>query len=236
MERPEASGYRASSLPNGSSPEFWATSASLRLRGRFDLLTVDGSVTRIVDYKTGAESPSHVDQLIIYAAIWAKKEQPDKIHPHINQLIVSYPTHDVVIEAPSETEITQISAELGARIDQMLTNLTMDPIPARPLEANCRHCDVRHLCTPYWETLRGSVPERDFVDVEFRVIEANGPRSLIGSANGVPNTILRVHETDRLEIGTTYRVTDVRRDPEVEIDEPRLSLSKTSASEIYTLK
>src|SRR5690606_16498242 len=45
----------------GDHPEKELVAEKLRLKGRIDLLSVDGNGVRITDFKTGAEDPAHHD-------------------------------------------------------------------------------------------------------------------------------------------------------------------------------
>lgn len=56
---------------NGDHPEKELIAEKLRLKGRIDLLSVGSRGARITDFKTGAEDPSHHDQLRLYALLWA---------------------------------------------------------------------------------------------------------------------------------------------------------------------
>ena len=57
-------------LPDGTYPELSRRSTRLRMTGRADLVTMSGGDVRIVDYKTGAPSEHHSEQLRTYALIW----------------------------------------------------------------------------------------------------------------------------------------------------------------------
>jgi PD-(D/E)XK nuclease superfamily len=63
------SGERAP-LSLGSHAEVTLTVPQLRLTGRVELLRIAEPGAHITDYKTGAESPSHSEQLRLYALLW----------------------------------------------------------------------------------------------------------------------------------------------------------------------
>jgi hypothetical protein len=155
----------------------------LRFTGRADVIHVTDESVSIIDYKTGAPGPHHEEQLRVYAVLWRNDLQLNPNGREATSLILAYPTHDEVHEAPGASDLTNLEQDLGGRIVEVEGSLALRPPPAWPSTETCRYCAVKHLCNEYWSTLPMDSPEpvrQDhgaFIDLEVTIVERNGPRS-----------------------------------------------------------
>lgn len=224
----------------GSYPEVALRASDLRLGGRVDLITIAEDACEITDYKTGAPDPHHADQVRTYALLWAHDTALNPSALPVRRLILSYPTHDVDVDAPTGAELVNDAAEMAARIDAADLMLQERPPEARPAEAMCRLCGVRQLCEDYWTELasrpmaEGSDGQPQWFDLEATVTTQNGPRSwLLTSEADQSTTLLRTAaEATIFRLGDRVRLLNLLRgnDPE---SMPVGSM--TQASEVFVL-
>ena len=193
--------------PDGSYPELSLRSTRLRMTGRADLVTISGGDVRIVDYKTGAPSEHHSEQLRAYALIWSRHDSLDPTRPYASRLTVSYPNADVEVDAPTTDELDILETQTVARLKDLTNQLAEDPPQARPDEERCRFCPVRHLCDPYWRSFAKDVSDQGFSDLRGQVVEQSGPRSWKLRLASGEHTLLRVSsEAVQYELGAWLRI------------------------------
>lgn len=89
----------------GSHPEVALCADRLRVKGRVDLLTLSAERADIVDHKTGAQDPSHLDQVRFYAMLWDQDDIANDARTPLRSLTASYPTNDVRIGHPMPTRL-----------------------------------------------------------------------------------------------------------------------------------
>lgn len=228
---PTADAGGAGTARRGSYPEFDLISSALGWKGRVDLLTVDGQDVHILDYKTGAPSEHHIDQLRTYALLWFRRDDADTDRPMATKLTLSYPTHDVDVAVPTEHELLALETELEARAAAVRKQLRQDR-PARPDPENCTFCSVRHLCGVYWRTL--PTANEGPTDAEVTIQARNGPRSFRARVSHTNEDVLiRTGEDASRPAGSRWRLLygyGVRGDDDV------LGISVTASSELYQLR
>jgi hypothetical protein len=162
------SGRRAP-LPLGSHAEVILTAPRLRLTGRLDLLRVTEAGAHITDYKTGAGSPCHAEQLQMYALLWDLDRDANPGGRSTASLTAAYPGHDVVFPIPSEPELRDFEKQVAASIHEADAELSADVPRAAPSAENCRNCGIRHLCDTYWTTIvpdPSSLPDKTKFDCQ----------------------------------------------------------------------
>lgn len=125
-----------SPLTDGLYPEMPLRSTRLQMIGRADLVTISGRDVHIVDYKTGASSDHHPEQLRIYALIWSRRDNLDSSHPYVTRLTVSYPNEDVEVNAPTADELDNLEIQTVARIENLVNLLAEEPPQASLSEEN----------------------------------------------------------------------------------------------------
>lgn len=228
-------------LGEGSHPEVELRAAELGFVGRVDLLTIHSGACTVTDYKTGAPDPHHADQLRTYALLWSRDRDLNPNEIPVQQLVVSYPTHEEPVDAPTERELAVLAQRLVDRTQGAVQELGVQPPPARPALEMCRRCSVRHLCEAYWSGPAGVTPSRQplnelsFIDCQLVVGRRNGPRSWIvtlepSQQSGLLRTLT---ETPPFVPGDHVRLLDVAYVPDEESG--RSILTVTGATEIHVL-
>jgi len=173
------SGERAP-LSLGSHAEVTLTATHLRLTGRVDLLRITEPGAHITDYKTGAQSPSHAEQLRLYALLWNLDRDANPARRPVASLTAAYPGRDVAIPVPGEPELRDIEKDVTVSLGKADAELSATTPRAVPSAENCGNCQVRHLCDAYWSTVApdpSDLPDEARFDCQGTVGTAHGPRS-----------------------------------------------------------
>lgn len=156
----------------------------LNLVGRVDFIFVSASRCEITDYKSGAPRAEHDEQLRLYALLWSRDRVRNPTSVPAQKLTVAYPGHDRAVEPPSDLELQALAEQILGRIESATSDLEGRPPTAKPTEANCTYCTVRHLCDEYWQShlvrraWQASRVEH-FADVELKIGQRNGTRSWV---------------------------------------------------------
>ena len=225
-------------IRRGTHPERELVAAHLRVKGRVDVLSVDADGAEITDTKTGAEAPTHHDQLRLYALLWTddRESNPDALPA--TALVAAYPHRDVVVAVPTEAEFAELRAEVTARIGRADAMVAADR-PAAVVGEQCGACDVRGLCDAYWE--RGASSTVDVVDggwydVEGTVLREHGVKSWVLRERRTGSDLLvrTPRPSFTLPVGERVRILGVKRtiDPD---EADALIASVTSSSEILSV-
>ncbi|MBL8684845.1 MAG: PD-(D/E)XK nuclease family protein [Myxococcales bacterium] len=142
--------------------------------GRIDAaLRVNDDVT-LVDFKTGARSESHFDQLLSYACAYPlAPETKGRGEPRRLMVIYSTPP-PLEVPAPGGHELVAAREALVARIIAARHALLQAPPPARVEAERCSRCAPRLACDEYWRARDPSAnAPQDGVAVELEgVVEA----------------------------------------------------------------
>ncbi|HEY1535295.1 MAG TPA: PD-(D/E)XK nuclease family protein, partial [Polyangiaceae bacterium] len=137
----------------GSNQEWTALPVGAHfVSGRIDRIdrNSDGSVVRIIDYKTGSVrlTGEHGEQLLqpwLYAKKVAEQYQASRVSSGYLSLRRRKPEWKAALEE-SEPDTSAISEKL-ARAEELLLALRAGRVPARPaLPGSCQHCDARDIC------------------------------------------------------------------------------------------
>ena len=229
-------------LSTGSYPEVDLRADTLRLVGRADLITIADDACTITDYKTGAQSDHHADQLRTYALLWDRDRELNPNVLPVERLVVAYAVHDEIIEAPTHSELDALEEQLVTRIAEAESQLLRRPPPARPSLALCQRCSVRHMCEDYWaspiasETSPMSGRAGDFVDCEAVVTTQNGSRSWVVALEpeGVQALLRTVTEEPGFALGERVRFLGalLGRDDD---DKGPVSITMIQSSEMFVL-
>ena len=240
-------------LGPGTYAELEVRAPALRWKGFVDLLVIGSdSVCEIRDFKTGAHSDDHEFQIRAYSVLWSADPELNPAGNLATKLTISYPNGDVAVPAPTGDEVEGIKAELAQRTTVAMELTEASPPEARPDAATCRFCDVRHLCTAYWQTdtqrrfAEGPDAASLVGDLQVRVLSRRGPVTWdaeVQSSDRLEKddlVVLLAHGSDHgIEEGAVLRILDARllTPNTTELDEqPEVPLaSLTSASEVYVV-
>lgn len=222
----------------GDHPEQELVAERLRLNGRLDLLTVGPASVSIVDFKTGAEDPSHYDQLRLYALLWDADSVVNPEGLPVSSLTAAYPRHEVRIAVPDGHQLAQLASDLGERVARADARVAAD-VPPATVGDHCGVCNVRALCDTYWTTETPEVAEvadGTWFDLQGTVAREHGVKSYVVREAGSGRDVLvrTPSPSSALPIGHDVRILGARRiiDPD---EEDALIVSLNSASETFQL-
>ncbi|WP_264703843.1 RecB family exonuclease [Micropruina sonneratiae] len=226
-------------LAAGSHAEVRLVADSLRLHGRVDLLTIEDARVEIVDFKTGAESPSHADQLHLYALLWNADDKSNPGHLRATTLTAAYRDHEVSVDVPGRSEFAGLAAKLKAEINHASQEAGSDSPSANPSADTCNGCSVRHLCPAYWESVapaKSSSPDDDWFDLEAVIGEKNGQRSWwLLDGDGRQQMLLRAATMEPgFKVGDRVRLLGLRPESDPEVPSPIGSMVVTT--EVFVLE
>jgi PD-(D/E)XK nuclease superfamily len=231
-------------LGRGSHAEVELRAEELRLMGRADLVTIDDGGCAITDYKTGAPSERHAEQLRLYALLWSRDREVNPDGLPVKSLVVAYTTHDETLDGPSAGELETLAGALSERIPKAERDLSRPPAPAYPAPEVCRNCSVRHLCDDYWMAARAApapAPEVSsqapvFVDCEAVIATRNGPRSWLLSLGDQPGRALLRTATEMPEFAAGDSVRFLGLALSANEDSAEMILTMTQFSEVFVLR
>lgn len=223
-------------LKDGSHAEAELRDSDLRLHGRIHLLSIDGAHVDIVDYKTGVEAESHVDQLRLYTLLWTRDAELNPRGLGVSSITAAYLDHVVTPPVPTTEDLNAFVEQLQVMISEADREVSGSSPTAKPSDETCRFCIVRQLCSDYWSTVAPSlesVDVGDFFDLEGVIGEQNGPRSWwLLSETGNPELLLRSSAPNPpFGVGDRVRILGLRRDADPEVPWPIGSL--VISSEVF---
>lgn len=234
-----AASTRRVAINTGSHAEVQLTVPQLRLTGRIDLLRVTPAGAHITDYKTGAESPGHAEQLQLYALLWDLDRGANPGRLPVTGLTAAYPGRNVAIPVPDESALRDHEKQLTAAMQEADAELAAAAPRAVPSAENCAHCDVRHLCDAYWSSVApdpAELPDQAWFDCQGVVGTANGPRSwwLHLDGTGQRDLIVQASPTGpELHPGRRVRILGLRMDADSESGS--VAASAGAATEVFTM-
>lgn len=142
-----------SPLGNGAHFEVEVRHAALKWKGIIDLLDIREDSCSIKDFKTGEASADHVLQIKVYALLWLRDQQINPNARPASRLAISYPAgEEEIIVSPNE--LNELATSLRSRTERVRVAVSGAGSPAKISHENCSGCDVRHLCSEYWDPLR----------------------------------------------------------------------------------
>lgn len=222
-------------LSVGSHAEAVLRSIGLGWTGRVDLLTVTAGGCEMVDYKTGAESEAHVEQILIYSLLWRDDAEFNPGRTSATRLQLRYPGGDVDVRPLSSGELDGLAVSLADRTRAARAAIRARPPEARPDVERCSFCPVRQLCPEYWVFLdgagdvtagEGTDPSPPMVsvydDIEVDIGSRRGPRSWDGVATHssvvAPGStiVLRSSEDGQVSEGTRVRIINALLEAEAD--------------------
>ncbi|MGD9730313.1 MAG: PD-(D/E)XK nuclease family protein [Dehalococcoidia bacterium] len=207
----------------------------LHLVGRVDFIFVSASHCEITDYKSGAPQAEHDEQLRLYALLWSRDRVRNPKSIPVEKLTVAYPGYDRTVEPPSDGELQALAEQILGRIELATSDLQGRPPTAKPTEANCTYCTVRHLCDEYWQShlvrTAWQAPRVDyFADVELKIGERNGTRSWIAelAMDGSLVLLRTLDEAIHFSSGDSIRLLNVVINDDDATNTKTITLSRSS--------
>lgn len=193
----------------------------------------------ITDYKTGAESPSHAEQLQLYALLWDLDRDANPGRLPVTSLTAAYPGRDVAVPVPDEPALRDHEKQIAAAIENADAELTAAVPRAVPSAEHCSHCDVRHLCDAYWSSVTPDptgLPDGAWFDCQGVVGAANGPQSWWLHIDGPGRDKLLVQAPQsgpELHPGRHVRILGLRID--ADLDSSGIVASMSAVTEVFTM-
>lgn len=231
-------GRRSRFVGVGTHPEVWLEADKMRLAGKIDLLTVDGDDIAIRDFKTGAPSPRHEDQLRLYALLWALDREANPDGVPATRLTIAYANSSHELPAPDETELVRLEQQVSARVRLADDAVRARPPVAKPTAEVCGRCPVRQMCAEYWAEIAPAQlaqAEGAWIDIECRIVDHTGIRTWTARPidDDSRELLIRTPRADaNLPVNARVRILGamVRNDP----DRPGLvAVSLSSSSEWF---
>ena len=150
--------------------ELWLRHPTIPFVGVLDLVAADDQGVVIVDFKSGAESAAHLEQLRYYAVLWWRCAQSIPVSIEVRYL------HGVRSSRLSEADLVRAETEIGAKIAAIQQQLDCRPASAL-LGPHCQYCDVRQFCDPYWHSQASAAtraksdqsPDRSLRDLQVQL-------------------------------------------------------------------
>ena len=219
----------------GDHPERELVAEELRLKGRVDLLRVDGDGATITDFKTGAEDPTHHDQLRLYALLWNDDGEVNPDALAVAALVAAYPSHDVQVTVPGAAELAELRGQVVARID-LADTAVLEELPVAVVGEHCSMCNVRGLCDAYWSggaPNTADVADGGWYDLQGTVVREHGVKSWVLRETGTGRDVLVRTPNSSFTLPSDHdvRILGAKRtiDPD---EEEALIASVTSVSEV----
>lgn len=252
-EHPRRNQTRPSSF-NRSYYEIELRAPQLGWVGVADYIGVFGDFCEIIDFKTGDPDEEHGLQLLVYALLWARDQKINPERRLANKLTISYRTGAVDVPVPSETELSELERQIGARTHDAREAISKSPTDALPSIENCCYCDVRHLCGAYWDpgTMRRLSKQTDtsipYTDLQATIIRRHAAKCWKGVVLSSPMLppekpiLLRTSVFDNsiddalsANPGATIRVLGARLSSDPAGDSPTV-LTMSEKSEAFLLR
>lgn len=203
----------------GLHPEVRLAPDDLPWIGWADVVRLSEESCEIVDYKSGATSSGHREQLFVYALLWAHDRKLNPAGRLADTLTLIYPATSESWAGPSELELERLASELTARASRAAAEVGKTPPPARVSPQTCRYCDVKQLCADFWSA-EGQARLRELVAPTQRSVQAIVTQARSGRAWDVvieadpylsPGTsaVLVSDQERELRAGQVVRLIDV---------------------------
>jgi len=239
---PGARGGRHKLAP-GAHPEVELIAKDISWIGIADLIQISDDLCEIQEIKTGEPDEDHRFQLQVYSALWAHDRERNPAGRLATKLTLCYQTGNVDVPILSKPELDALVEALKSRRLNALSALNQYPPAAKPSKDACKHCSVRQLCEPYWESGRSpeESPDGAFCDLEVVITGEHGAASWEGTSTkagalpvGAKVLIRTTRQSEGFRIGARVRLLNlhltVSRD-----NQPSIA-NVSQASEIFIVQ
>ena len=146
-------------------------SEQLGWKGVADLLVLSEEGCELVDFKTGAADPAHIEQIELYSILWKDDAAMNPTARPITSMTISYGIHAVSVSPLSPSDEARRRENLVGRSAKIRNLISGSDSEARPSTENCERCPVRHMCSPFWaSTISRPALEKSFPRTDLQVL------------------------------------------------------------------
>jgi PD-(D/E)XK nuclease superfamily len=208
-------------------------------RGRVDLMNIREDGCSITDLKSGSVSEEHSEQLAVYSMLWLEDSGRNPTRLPVLDLQVVYSSGAVRITVLDDDQLKSFRKDLIASSELIRSALNSSDVPANPSRENCRHCPVKLLCQPYWQSLPTLGSDGPLSCSQVTLLESRGERAWLAAVNS--SSLLPVNEKvvirnyeggkafwSELKPGLSIRLTDGLLSSSEVSDTPVINLSLMS--------
>ena len=146
----------------------------------------------ITDLKSGSVSEEHSEQLAVYSMLWLEDSDRNPTRLPVLDLQVVYSSGAVRITVLDDDQLKSFREDLIASSELIRSALNSSDVPANPSRENCRHCPVKLLCQPYWQSLPTLGSDGPFSCSQVTLLESRGERAWLAAVNS--SSLLPVNE------------------------------------------
>ena len=148
---------------------------------------MDDSGCTIIDLKSGVfASEEHKEQLIVYAMLWSTDLDRNPASLPVRSLQIVYSSGAVAVAVPNHIQIQAFRKDLIESSELVRSALNASAVAANPSQDNCRYCQVKLLCRPYWESLSSFSKDEHLSNNQVTLIEARGDRAWVAIVTASP--------------------------------------------------
>lgn len=169
--------------------------------GFADAIRLTQDECEIIDYKTGEQSPSHDEQVRLYALLWARDTVVNPTSRLATRLVLVYPGIVREVDAPTHSDLELLERQLRDRSAAADLDLLRSPPMANVTPDTCKFCDVKQLCQDYWTPVGQS--HLDVLPEPW----ARSVQGVVRSHRGDSVTVIEVELDPYLAPGTEAVVT-----------------------------
>jgi PD-(D/E)XK nuclease superfamily len=193
----------------------------------------------ITDLKSGSVSEEHSEQLAVYSMLWLEDSGRNPTRLPVLDLQVVYSSGAVRITVLDDDQLKSFRKDLIASSELIRSALNSSDVPANPSRENCRHCPVKLLCQPYWQSLPTLGSDGPLSCSQVTLLESRGERAWLAAVNS--SSLLPVNEKvvirnyeggkafwSELKPGLSIRLTDGLLSSSEVSDTPVINLSLMS--------
>jgi len=161
-------------------------------RGRVDIIDVNERGCTITDLKSGGAADDHKEQLILYSMLWGEDSERNPSRLPVQSLQIVYASGVVAVAVPDDTQMLNFRRGLIDSSELVRSALNASTVPASPSQENCRHCQVKLICQPFWDSLPNIRSEDHLSNNQVTLIETRGDRAWL--ANITASSALDVNQ------------------------------------------
>lgn len=207
--------------------------------GSVDVMNISENGCSIMDLKSGSASEEHSEQLAVYSMLWLEDTDRNPARLPVLDLQLVYASGTVRIRVPDDDKLRNFRKDLIASSELLRSALNSSDVPANPSRDNCRHCSVKLLCQPYWQSLPTLGSDGPLSCSQVTLLETRGERAWLAavtSSSLLPTNekvMIRNYEGGKafwseLKPGLSIRLTDGLLSSAEESDTPVINLSMMS--------